>query len=128
LTVLSVPAHAQGTDIMALLDLDGDGTLSRDEIIVLRQQIFAKIDADGNGALTQAEIDAAREAAAKRRGFPGRNLSASLDTDGNGELSLAEFTAKTPGFDRADKDGDGRLTGAEIDQALQVLRAFIANR
>lgn len=117
--VLSFPAQAQTDKLLAFLDQNGDGAISRAEFIALRQQIFARIDADSSGTLSQLEVTAAQEAAAERR-RQSRDLW-SQDTDGDGQLTLAEFTAQTPGFDRADRDGDGVLSTDEIDRARRLL-------
>jgi Ca2+-binding EF-hand superfamily protein len=120
---LAAPALAEGDRLLAGLDANGDGAISRPEFLVLRQQMFARIDADGSGTVTEAEVAAAEAAMAKRRQRQVRDLW-SQDADGDGELTLAEYTSSTPGFDRADRDGDGVLSGAEIDRVARLIGSF----
>jgi EF hand len=119
-TTFTLPAHAEGERILAALDQNGDGAISREEVLALRAKAFARIDADGGGTVTKAEIDAAKAAAEARRAERAGEVWAQ-DADGDGQLTLAEFTASTPGFDRADRDGDGVLSGAEIDRVARLL-------
>lgn len=122
LCLSGIPAMAEGDRLLTALDTDGDGALSRAEFMVLREEMFARIDSDGSGALTEAEVTAAQEAAAERMRQK-RDLW-SQDADGDGQLTLAEFTSKTPGFDRADRDGDGVLSQAELDRVAALLGQF----
>lgn len=124
---LATPALADGSRMLAALDADKDGAISRAEILVLREQVFARVDADASGTVTMAEIKAAQAAMAERRKRAGVDNIWSSDADGNGELTLDEFTAKTPGFDRADRDGDGVLSGAELDRVARLLGSFPAD-
>jgi Ca2+-binding EF-hand superfamily protein len=121
LTLLPMPALADGKEMLAILDRNGDGSISRQEVVALRQTVFARMDADGDGRLTRAEVEAARAAAAERQARQAERDPFSLDADGDGQLTLAEFTGRTPGFDRADRDGDGVLSPAEIDRVRQLL-------
>ena len=122
--VLAAPALAEGDQLLAALDTNQDSALSRAEFLVLRQQMFAKIDADGSGAVTKAEIEAAKAAMAERA----RQSDVwDQDADGDGQLTLAEYTSATPGFDRADRNGDGVLSGAEIDRVMRLIGSFTAN-
>jgi Ca2+-binding EF-hand superfamily protein len=42
--------------LMVMLDTDGDGALSLEEIQAVHQRMFKAIDADNNGRLTVEEI------------------------------------------------------------------------
>jgi Ca2+-binding EF-hand superfamily protein len=104
-----------------VIDTNGDGAISRDEIIALRRMAFARLDADGDGGLTPAEVEAARAEAAERQERLAARDPFTLDANGDGVLSEAEFAEATPGFDRADRDGDGVLSPAEIDRVVRFL-------
>ena len=118
---LSPAAQAQTEGFLGLVDTDGDGAITRDEVIALRLALFDRIDSDADGNLTRAEIEAAKANAEAYRAArdPWR-----LDADGDGTLSEAEFTAATPGFDRADRDGDGVLSPAEVDRVKRLRGAL----
>lgn len=81
------------------------------------RMIFSEMDADGNGALTLEELQAA-----------GSNRFEEADTDGNGALSRDELLAQAQDraesrvdrlLERADADGDGELTVAEMEEARE---------
>jgi Ca2+-binding EF-hand superfamily protein len=128
LTALAVPALAEGAQLFALLDKNGDGAITREDAVMGRQEIFARVDKDNNGVLTMDEIDAIRADLPDDARLPLPGNASSLDADGDGQLTLAEFTATTPGFDRADRDGDGALSQAEIDRMQRFLGLFLASR
>jgi Ca2+-binding EF-hand superfamily protein len=117
LFALAFPAMAQTEQVMGLLDSNGDGTVTHDEFLALRATLFQRVDTDANGALTEAEVTAAAEQRQRRRSTE----LWSLDADNDGQLTLTEFNARTPGFDRADQNGDGVLSGAEIDRIIRLL-------
>lgn len=85
-------------DMLARLDADGDGKLTRAEFAAP----FAMLDRDGNGVIDTSEMPA---------GGPGGGRLARLDTDGDGKLTRAEFEAP---FARLDRDGDGVASQAEM--------------
>jgi Ca2+-binding EF-hand superfamily protein len=128
LSGLAAPAFAQGEQFLAALDKNGDGAITREEAIIMRQNIFARVDQDGSGTVTQAEIDAIRAELPDDTRVPVKGNPMSLDADADGQLTPAEFTSQTPGFDRADRDGDGVLSTAEIDRVMRFLGLFMASR
>lgn len=95
-------------------DADGDGTLSRDELIAQgAERLEARVDrmiersdANGDGALTQEEIAEAREG---RRGPNPERIFDRLDADGDGSVTQAEFDAAAERF--MGRQGRGRDRG-----------------
>ncbi len=120
----AAPAAADTADaLIARIDTDADGSLTRGEVLAFRRLIFARIDADASGSLTADEIETARRALpAAERPAPDSRIWRQ-DSNGDGRLSQEEFT-RLPGFDRADRDGDGRLSPEEISRLRRFLAAF----
>ena len=84
------------------------------------RMIFEELDADGNGSVTLEEMQAA-----------GANRFAAADADGDGSLSRDELVAQGQErvesridrlLERADTDGDGQLTQAEMEEAREGRR------
>jgi len=63
-------------------DTDGDGAVSRAELIASVDKRFAKMDANGDGQLSKADREARRAA-----------RFAKMDTNGDGGVSQAEMEA-----------------------------------
>lgn len=98
---------------LAEIDADGDGAISRDEAPPRMQRHFDQVDADGDGKVTAGEL---REGWGKhRRGKGKAGQAMHLDTDGDGLVSADEFAKRAfRWFERADGDGDGEVTLAEL--------------
>jgi Ca2+-binding EF-hand superfamily protein len=124
LSLATLPALADTGEILARLDTNGDKAISRAEFIDLRATMFARIDADASGTVTRAEIEAAQAAAGGSAAADDRVWQ--QDTNGDGQLTLAEYTSQTRGFDRADRNKDGYLTGAELDRIARALGSWLA--
>lgn len=54
-TVFSAPAFAGGHNKFADKDLDGNGSISKDEMLSYAESKFDKMDANGDGEVTKAE-------------------------------------------------------------------------
>jgi Ca2+-binding EF-hand superfamily protein len=137
------PFGAQVTEaLFKLLDKNGDGKLTRDEVADVERLLLVR-DADEDECLSQAELlpDTANpnlRAAQVARGpaaepqpaffkhfqvfetgrIPGTITQTALkqyDKDGDFELTLAESGFDPETFRRLDADGDGKLTGEELD-------------
>ncbi len=121
LTLLATPGLAQVDQLLAAIDANGDGSISRDEVLAVREALFDRMDTDGNGTLSRAEVEAARALAADRRAMQAARDPWTLDANGDNALGRDEFTAATPGFDRADRNGDGVLSPDEIDRVARLL-------
>lgn len=115
--------------IFAALDADGDGVISAAEL-ANASVALKKLDKNGDGQLTAGEV---------RPNFEGRGPGGpsgpspdemvsrmmEFDKDGDGKLSKAEVPERMQGiFARGDSDGDGLLTKDE----LRKLAATQANR
>lgn len=106
----SAPAWAQrnGADLLAAMDRNGDGEITRAEAQSAREAMFTRLDADRDGYLSETERSASRA---------GRGMGRA-DTDGDGRISRAEaMAAPYRGFDLFDRDSDGVLSAAEIENA-----------
>lgn len=114
-------AQAQAPNGFARLDADGNGQIDQSEFVALRQTMFARIDADADRLVTAAELDAARRAL----GLPANAAVWQQDSNGDGRLSLTECTAQTPGFARADRNGDGALSPAEFKPLARLATPFL---
>lgn len=108
----------RGRAMRALMDLDGDGTLTIaewDEWVDTRlgresaRLSVAAWDMDGDGRIDAVEFGTAAETL----GWYGR-----YDVDGDGRWDLTEFTGWL--YDIADADGDGVITDEEYRFGAQV--------
>ncbi len=134
-------------------DLNGDGSVSYDELMTDAGKKFAGFDQDGNGILILDELplempvpehvsarrahmksrmeDRRRgaqpdndqhfaEAREERRGPSRMKFMARFDKDYNEQLNVEEFAAPLIKMHkRADINGDGSVTEAEFDEALE---------
>lgn len=115
-------------------DTNGDGNLTRQEMIAAAEARFARMDANKDGTVTREERRAAREEMRGERGgrggrhgmrghggrggFGGPMAMERLDTDKDGKLSRAEAAVPMQRmFDRIDTNKDGFIEKAEADAA-----------
>jgi EF-hand domain pair/EF hand len=122
-----------GHDPMAMLDSDGNGSVSLAEFRQHAAGMFKKLDPDGDGRVTVAELRAHHDAMRShhrgpdgasgppdgdRRGPPPPPRIEQADSDGDGVVTLAEFTAMVEKhFAAADANGDGGVTREEFRAA-----------
>jgi Ca2+-binding EF-hand superfamily protein len=92
-------------------DANGDGHVTLLEARAAALALFEHFDRDGDGAVNRAEADAAGPSWRERR-FEMRFVA--LDGDRDGTLSRTELALSPRRFVRADRDGDRRLTRAEL--------------
>jgi Ca2+-binding EF-hand superfamily protein len=138
LTVEELKAHAAARrdEMFKRADKNGDGALSADES-GRRWERLQVADADHNGSVTRAELDQAR-AEGKLRGHKGHHghgpgdggnkecakghghghMFEHMDKNKDGALTSDEVKAEFwQHLVKADANGDGKVTKAELDQA-----------
>ena len=104
------------------LDVDGDGSITAEDIEAVRQARFAEMDADDDGTVSPAEFEAFLAAQSAERGNPmGQRFVSRLDNNNDGSISIEEFRFGRAGggrmLDRADADGDGAVSAEEFEEA-----------
>jgi Ca2+-binding EF-hand superfamily protein len=128
LALASLPAAAEASRFAAA-DADRNGVLSRAEVQRSLPRLaarFDEIDRNRDGNLSPDELRARpRRSGAAEGGFAERFRRA--DVDGDGGLTRAEMEAALPRlgvkFDRIDADRDERLTLAELRRYFDARRA-----
>ncbi len=116
-------APARSQKMMARLDADKDGRITKEEAEAARKKMFARLDRNSDGVIDEQEIDRARKAIMDRATMMETRLSMQwqrLDKDGDGKVSADEFEARTGMFDLADRNGDGVVTADEIEALRAV--------
>ncbi len=116
----------------AEMDKNSDGQLTKDEVGRRLAANFEQLDTDNSGTLSADELSVLKPRGAgkhhKRHHQHQRLSFAELDTDGNGSLSESEFAAqergrfgkdfKRPTFAEMDKNSDGKLAKEEVGGRL----------
>jgi hypothetical protein len=118
---------AFATHRLQSIDTNNDSTMSKDEVIGARAHYFTRLDRNGDGYIDRDEIDAARDAVMDRAEAIQSRLGTAwrrMDRDGSGTVSEDEFRDRTVLFSLVDRDGDGKLTPAEVG----FVRNLIADR
>lgn len=117
-----------GEMIFEEFDLNNDGQITLEEMTNHREARFTQADTDGDGSLSRDEMIAAGqtrvEAGVDR-------MIERIDSDGDGAVSLAEMEAagherresrQARMFDRIDADGDGAISAEEFEAAADRFR------
>jgi hypothetical protein len=94
-------------------DRDGDGTIARAEFPGADVD-FARLDRERDGRLTQADFDFSAHALTPT---PGSFLFQRADTDGNGKVTREEFEAV---FRQLDSGGLGYLSLSDLQDAFRM--------
>jgi Ca2+-binding EF-hand superfamily protein len=99
-------------------DTNKDGAVTKEEIEAARAARFKAADTDGDGKISRAEFDAEADRREKERRDA---MFARLDDDKDGAVSLEEQSEFRHGerLMRADKDGDGKVTEAEMEAQMK---------
>jgi hypothetical protein len=119
--LMATPAMAQdGSRLLEQMedaDSNGDGAVSRTELLNHRTGQFDKFDRNDDGVLDQDDVPrfAKKKFKEKTGGF---------DQNGDGRVTRTEFNnAPTRGFDKADANGDGLVTKAELNAVRSTLKS-----
>lgn len=112
----------------AKMDANGDGKVSADEIEAGKTEHkakrFAQIDTDNNGSISQQELEAAKE----RRGGKGRADRAGGERRGP-DGAKGRGGRAAGGLEAIDSDGDNAISFAEMEaQALKRFERADANK
>lgn len=121
-TSVSAQSSATLIDRMRQADTNGDGIVTRAELITSRAANFKRFDRNGDGALADNDIPWLMRGSSIAAQFA--TMKAQFDTNRDGRVSRDEFVnGPTPLFDAADTNRDNRLTRAEIDAARATATA-----
>jgi Ca2+-binding EF-hand superfamily protein len=99
------------------LDTDGNGEITRDEMMQRRTARMMEADADADGKLTVAELE---EAMRKRAEARVAEMMKTYDADGDGVLVVEELSQSPRSgrmFERIDLDKSGGVSREEFEQA-----------
>ena len=103
--------------LLALMDTDQNGQVSRDEFMRFMEGEFDSLDIDRSGELNPRELSYSRIGV--RGGNQVVQLLRLMDKDRNGNVSHAEFmNFMAAEFNRLDVDRSGELTPAELSHTI----------
>lgn len=106
----------QHRDPLARADANGDGIVTREEMLADVDARFAKLDANKDGKVSLEE----RKAFAENSRMGNRT-----DANGDGSITLDEQRAQAnKRFDRIDTNHDGKIDQAERDAAMQRMMSM----
>jgi Ca2+-binding EF-hand superfamily protein len=118
--VAAGPGGSAGFD---MLDRDGNGEITLEEMRGARESRFKAADSNGDGLLSREEM---LNAAAAQAAARADRMIERFDSDGDGALSLAELPKHERGgdraghmFERADRDNSGGLSREEFEEARE---------
>jgi Ca2+-binding EF-hand superfamily protein len=113
----------QRRDPLARADANGDGIVTREEMLADVDARFAKLDANHDGKITPEERQIFAE------GTRGGRMMGRTDANGDGTITLEEQHAQAnKRFDRIDTNHDGKIDQAERDAAMQRMMSMRGGR
>lgn len=111
----------------AAIDKDASGAFTVDEYVAFQEQTFKNADKNGDGVLQRGEargFQPITQRSGPRRdgqltlaeaGDTARRRFQNIDAGGDGAVSPDEYVSfRLANFDKADRNGDGRLTVREL--------------
>jgi Ca2+-binding EF-hand superfamily protein len=111
-------------DALARADANGDGIVTREEMLAEVDARFAKLDANKDGKITHEERQVFAEGSPRGGRMMGRT-----DANGDGTITLEEQRAQAnKRFDRIDTNHDGKIDQAERDAAMQRMMSMRGGR
>lgn len=116
----SAAASAQANGVekwFQALDTDGNGQVSKADLIAQKSKQFARMDQNGDGRLTATEIARIKSFLSRRapdRADAFERSISGLDQNSDGVVSRNEYLAVSSIFSRADQNGDDIVSQAEV--------------
>ncbi|WP_372571404.1 EF-hand domain-containing protein [Ruegeria jejuensis] len=104
-----------------VLDADGDGQVTIEEVQAWQEQRFTSVDTDGSGTLSLEELQAAGQTRANEKAA---KMLERRDANGDGQLSQDEMPKRRDPsrmFDRMDANDDGSISQQEFADASQKM-------
>jgi len=106
-------ASAQSVDQLAQADSNGDGSVTKQELLDMRAANFGRLDRNGDGFVDSN--DSPPMGPPKKRFEEVLAQVKAADANGDGRIAKQELVgAPTPRFDAADKDKNGVLSSQEM--------------
>lgn len=103
-------------------DADGDGAITRAELIASRAANFARLERNGDGVLSDADIPVFLQATSAGAQF--NLLKTQFDANRDGKITRDELVkGPTVFFDLADANHNNVVTDAELKAAAAAVRA-----
>ncbi len=97
--------------LMVKYDLNGDASITQNEVIVKKQSLFNRMDANSDGEVTFGEYETMDKA---KRSMLLHARFAKLDSNNDGRVSDSEYGSYLGRFESIDSNGDGTVSRAEI--------------